>query len=472
MLNRRDVLMCGVLLAVVFAGSWPGAVLGASSSTAGDTSLAERVRFDQDKAIAHMKELQERMYRLAELLREEEPEDSARLMMGVRQARQQLIVEQMTEATELLAKLDLTNATAEQLEIIRKLEELRKLLLSADLDLEVKLQELRDLRAAQASLNRLIEKETSQREMTERAKGDADADTEGLAKKEQANRDTAEGLSKTMSGTPESASLVSGAAGSMGSASKKLGDAKPGEASKDQDDALEQLEEAESKLAEAEQKLLEDLQPLVRDRVIENLGEMLAQEQRLREATEALSPGVAEGRRQALLAVRGLSPNQDAVAELAQSTIDLVEETRFSVALPPALGAVRDQMPPIGEDLSAGLADDSVIYAERQVEKDLEDLLTAMKDSRRSSKRNGQSRCQSCGGDMNKLLAEVKLLRLMQVAVNRDTDKLNEERTQGVGSTQRIDERIGQLHGRQGQVRSATEKLHGMTCQHCLDGGS
>ncbi len=456
-----------VMAMLIFA--WADPLTGATT-TEPETRTAEEVKFDQDVAIAHMKELEERMYRLAELLREEEPDDSARLMLGVRQARQQLIVEQMKQANELLSKLDLTNATAEQLRIINKLEGLRKLLLSADLDLEVKLQELRDLRNLQLSLNTLIERETQQREQTQKAEGDPDRDMGDLEEREERNRESAEQLAQSPSASSQASSSLANAAGSMGKASEQLSQSKPKEAGEQQEEALEELNNAQNALTQSEQELLEELQPLVRDRVIENLGAMLSQEQRVREATVQLAPAVAEGRRQAIQAVRALSPSQVDVTDLADDTIMLIEETRFSVTLPIALGVVRDQMPPISDALAAGRADEEVIYAEKQVESDLEDLLNAMKESRRMDKNSGQpSQCKSCGGNQNKLLAEVKLLRLMQLAVNRETGKVNQALADKPSDD--LAERIIQLQIRQEQVRNATDVLHQMTCQDCLTGG-
>ena len=63
----------------------------------------EKIKFEQDKAHAHMRELEGRMFRVAELLRPTQPDDSARLLMGVTRSREQLIVEEMREASELIA---------------------------------------------------------------------------------------------------------------------------------------------------------------------------------------------------------------------------------------------------------------------------------------------------------------------------------------------------------------------------------
>src|SRR5687768_2584091 len=109
------------------------------SSITGKASVseAEKLQFLQKNAQAQLQELQERMYRLAELTREAEPDDAAKLLMAVRKAREQLIIEQMKEAYDLLGQSDLADAVEEQKRIIVKLEELKKLLLAANADLQM-----------------------------------------------------------------------------------------------------------------------------------------------------------------------------------------------------------------------------------------------------------------------------------------------------------------------------------------------
>ena len=52
---------------------------------------------------------------------------SARLLMAVRKAREDLILEQMRDAIEQLSQQDLSKAADEQTQILVKLEELKKL---------------------------------------------------------------------------------------------------------------------------------------------------------------------------------------------------------------------------------------------------------------------------------------------------------------------------------------------------------
>src|SRR5437667_7632667 len=71
----------------------------------------DQLQFQQQNIQAQMRELEERMFHLAELTRQLEPDDSARLLMAVRRAREQLIVEQMKEVLELIGKKDLSKAS-------------------------------------------------------------------------------------------------------------------------------------------------------------------------------------------------------------------------------------------------------------------------------------------------------------------------------------------------------------------------
>ena len=62
------------------------------------TMPAEVLSFRQEKVAAEMTELEERMFRLSEALKALEPENSSRLMLGLKFAREELILHQMKEA--------------------------------------------------------------------------------------------------------------------------------------------------------------------------------------------------------------------------------------------------------------------------------------------------------------------------------------------------------------------------------------
>src|ERR1700685_187957 len=190
----------------------------------------EKIKFEQDKANAHMRELESRMFHLAEMLRPSQPDDSARLLMGVSRSREQLIVEEMREASELIATLDLNKATVEEKELIAKLEELKRLLLTNDLDLEIKLEQLRKLREAQNALARLTARERQQLSQTNPLAKNAKNDSKvlsGLKGNERRNQRSGEDLQQVVKrlGPPAAPAVgaLGGACNSMGGACSGLG---------------------------------------------------------------------------------------------------------------------------------------------------------------------------------------------------------------------------------------------------------
>src|SRR5258707_14699284 len=88
---------CAILVVIILFALvvWRNALAGDAPPP--DTPVGQ-LEFQQKNAQAQMQELQERMFRLAELTGEAEPDDAARLLMAVRKAREQLIVEQMKQA--------------------------------------------------------------------------------------------------------------------------------------------------------------------------------------------------------------------------------------------------------------------------------------------------------------------------------------------------------------------------------------
>ena len=109
-------------------------------------SDAEQLEFQQAKVSAEMTELEQRMFRLSETLKPLEPENSSRLMLGVKFAREELIVHQMQQIQKQLRAASLAESVIEQKQLLAKLERLEQLLLSADLDFQMRLERLRQIR--------------------------------------------------------------------------------------------------------------------------------------------------------------------------------------------------------------------------------------------------------------------------------------------------------------------------------------
>lgn len=253
---------------------------------------------------------------------------------------------------------------------------------------------------------------------------------------------------------------LSGASGSMNSAEGALGQGDAAGANPSQDEALEDLMNARSSLNEELERLLDALRSEVRRRVIEGLTLMLERQVAVRESTELLSPKAAAGSRTAYNSVVRLGKSEGQIVELADDLITLVEETEFGIALPAALSVVREAMAGVQLSLSAGDASQAVIEQEKQIEADLQELLQAMKRMPGSRLRN--SRAQRGQRDrqreLNRLLAELRMLRMLQVKINKETAGVDAQRPPDVlpAALARI---IEKLTERQDDLRDATLRL-------------
>jgi len=127
--------------------------------SAGGAVDREVIGFNQDNAATQMVELEERMYRLSEALRGLEPENASRLRLALKFSKEELILEQMRETNKLLKDAQLTRAETEVRELLAKLEHLRNVLLAEDLDFQLKIARLRQLRETIAQLDRIIKEE-------------------------------------------------------------------------------------------------------------------------------------------------------------------------------------------------------------------------------------------------------------------------------------------------------------------------
>jgi len=469
MIVRRALLSLALFGCCISAS-----LLRAGDSQPSNVSPADQLQFQQKNAQAQMQELQERMYRLAELTREPEPDSSARLLMAVRKAREQLIIEQMKEALDLLATKDFSHAAQEQAQVLVKLEELKKLLTSTDLDLQLQLEKLRALNQAIAKLDAATREEKRQRDRSgELAKtAPADAKAAGaLRNDQQQNRRATENIAQSIKDLGGSAAkagtTLGGACQSMSLAEGHLAATKPSEAQPKQTEAVEAMRQARKQLVEERDKILQELERQVRRQVVENLTEMLERQKSVRAATETLVPRVTSAQqpppRELLVRAAQLGQAENAIVRIAEQTVALIEQTQFSVALPPALRRVQQKCTAIAASLDAARADATTVDAEKQVERDLQDLIDTFKQLAAGKITPGS--CKGCKGDKNKLLAELKVVRMMQTRVNADTRDADAARP-GTSESSAGDvepalrERIWRVRDAQAEVRDAVERIH------------
>ena len=442
---------------------------------------ADQAQFQQKHAAAQMQELEGRMFRLSEMIRQAEPGDSARLLLGVRKAREELIIEQMKEVMDLIGQKDLNRATEEQKQLIGKLEELKKLLLAGDDDLILQLERLKKMEAAIAKLDALIKEEKRQEAQTGKlAEGQKKNDPADPAKfdaaqqEQQKNRQATEAVAQQVRelgpAGAKAGECLGGAGSSMSGAESNLAGKKAGDAAGKQNEAANALAQAKKELEKERQRLLEEIEKQVRAQVIENLTQMLDRQKLVRESTEKLTSRLAAGDRDAVLRAKRLAAAEQHIVNIADQTVELIEVTQFSVALPPAIRSVQRRCIYVMADLEAGRGDEKVVSAEKQIEKDLAELIDTMKEAA-SMASAVKSNCKGCNGNKNKLLAELKVLRLLQLRVNEETRDADGRRAVAMAELPPdLKDKIGTVRDNQTHTRDAAEKIHKAVCPHCLRG--
>ena len=286
-------------------------------------------------------------------------------------------------------------------------------------------------------------------------------------RKDQAdNRKTTEGISETAvqlgdAGAGARTELIR-AAGSMSSAETSFGNHNASGADTAQGEALASLKYAREQLAAEAEKLLNRLRAEIKKRTVEGIAQMLEGQIAVRESTERLGPRVKDGARSVLTAVVALAASEGKLIVIGEGLTALVEETEFGIALPAALRSVTDGMAEVKDRLAAADASEEVVAAEKQIEEDLQALLDAMKQlpSQGDTGRQRAGNASERERQLNRLIAELKMVRMLQVRVNRDTKDVDKKRPTDLKDLPAIlAKRIESLQGRQEDVHDVTERI-------------
>ena len=447
-----------------------------------DATEADGARFQNDRAKQHMLELEQRMFRLAEMLKESQPEDAQRLIMGVERSREKLLVQRMADVSDLIGGLELNEASTKVDTVISELLAIKKLLLTADLEAAIKQEQLRKIKEAIEALDNIAEQEAENQNQSDKlAEGDnpSEAAMKGVGDAEDRNKEATDRLSDKVGDiNPQDPSLqkaqkaLEGASGKMGEASDQLSKSQsPSGASQSQGEARKKLDDAKKELEAARDKLQKELERKIRGLVVDNLRAMLKQQTQIREQLEIVSDQADQGDARAIVQVRGFAAPEQEIIILAEETIELCELVEFSVALPPALAAVRDRMVYLVDDYSAGLGGPAVVESTKQVERDLEALIDAMEMSNQNQDPKepnpNEGPRQQEQREVNQILAELRMLRIMQVATNENVVRLEQARQGGDLPQSVLRKREEMVRDQQDRVREATAQLR----ERAMQGG-
>lgn len=253
------------------------------------------------------------------------------------------------------------------------------------------------------------------------------------------------------------------ASSSMESAEGRLAKSEASPAADEQSAALEALTRSGDTLAQALERLLVELRTELHARLIGELTEMHEIQASIRETTEAQAPRVAQKSRTALIALANLSRQETEIAERIEQLLALVEETEYGIALPTALRVLGREMRTIEGWLKEGDASPRTIALEKRVEEDLLGLLQAIHRLPPSTPPAPgmplPSDLRARERELNRLVAELKMIRLLQSRLNDDTVEVDKSRPNPAALTAELRRQVEELEASQDEIRESLVRI-------------
>lgn len=360
-------------------------------------------------------------------------------------------------------------------ELTTPLEKLAPEVAQAGGEMEQAVQNLKDVKAESAvthqsaaldSLKKALDSLEASEKKLEKAL--AEEKFNAMRKDQANNRKTTEGISEMAvqlgdAGAAARAELIR-AGGSMSSAEQSFGGRNASSADTAQGEAIASLKYARELLEAEAEKLANRLRAEVKKRTLEGMAQMLEGQIAVRESTERLGPKAKDGGQAISKLIAGLATAEGKLITIGEGLTSLIEETEFGIALPAALRSITDAMIDVRERLAGADASEGTIVAEKLIEEDLQELINAMKQL--PSQSDGKGRRGNGGGngrrerELNRLIAELRIVRMLQVRVNRDTKDVDGHRPEEIKDlTATIKHRIEAIHDRQDDIHDVTEAI-------------
>ena len=253
------------------------------------------------------------------------------------------------------------------------------------------------------------------------------------------------------------------AAASMQGAEKNLARTAADPAAVDQSAALDVLTRSRDELAQAAERLLVELRTELQHRIIAELTEMHEAQAAIRETTEAQAPKLAQKSRTAAITVAGLSQKEGGLGERTEKLLGLVEETEFGIALPTTLRVLSREMRTIEGWLKETDASPRTVALEKRVEDDLLGLLQAVRRLPPTTPPPPGSPLpsdpRSRERELNRLIAELKMIRLLQSRLNDDTVGVDKTRPRTPELPPALRREVEALEATQEEIRDSLSKV-------------
>lgn len=251
----------------------------------------------------------------------------------------------------------------------------------------------------------------------------------------------------------------------MQRAIEELKKQKPDNASKEQDDAIRKLMEAKEKIDEILRQLREEEQKLMLAALEARFKKMLAAQLIIYHDTVRLSKAGESEKATAQARAVKLSQGEQEILIDADKALILLKEEGSSIAFPESVAGIRQDV----QNLVGWLRDAKVGELTQAVEKDvieaLEELIEALQkemeksDEDKKKQQQQQQQDQEQSQPLVDQIAELKMLRSLQLRVNRRTKQLGRTFEGEQATQEEAVQQLQQLSGRQSRIQQATSDL-------------
>jgi hypothetical protein len=217
----------------------------------------------------------------------------------------------------------------------------------------------------------------------------------------------------------------------MAEARKKLEEAKRDNAMKDQEEAIRELEQAKAELEEILRQLREEELARTLEQLERRFTEMLRMQEAVNRDTLGLHniPVASRGKGEEIESGR-LSREEGLILIEADKALAILKEDGTAVAFPRTVEQMRDDIAQVVDLLAQTKVDDLTIAVENDIVLALKELIEALQKAKKDLKdKKQQQQQQQQAGEQQPLIdqiAELKMIRSLQLRVNRRTKLISD----------------------------------------------
>jgi hypothetical protein len=167
--------------------------------------------------------------------------------------------------------------------------------------------------------------------------------------------------------------------------------------------------------------------------------------------------------RTALVIVAGLSKKEAELGDRTEHLLALVEETEFGIALPTTLRILSREMRIVVGWLAAGDVSARTVSLETRIEEDLLGMIEAIRRLPPTTPPTPgtlvASNMRERERELNRLVAEVKMIRMLQARLNDDTVGVDKSRPAPPTLPPAIRREVETLEATQEEIRDSLAKI-------------